>query len=707
MKAIHSLKFSWRLLPSIVLVAVAAAITSVNAAGPRPLQEQSARAPFAVYPGDRSSDTAVEAPSRIYRRATAAIPVHEIAGITTQDIGLTEANQIGINREVNMRSNRMGAEYANPDGTKLRMIAIRSTGAYAVRIRFDKFNLQPGDEVFVRGASGRVAGPYKGKGPFGDGEFWADLVGGDTAIIEHLIRDVGSSFEVASVSHIYAEAETPTVSPQLLSCEVDASCGFEAEKNAVARIIYSKTGGTFVCSATLLNNLRGDFTPFLLTANHCVSTSEVARTVQPYFFYQTTNCDGSTLQDVSVSAGGADLLATLRTADQTLLRLSGSVPGGVVFAGWDSTAKTPGVSVYGLHHPGGGVPPSMTSFLRRSAGLVTTFANCPPSGLLNGYWTEWSVGVTEPGSSGSGLFVSGFGLVGVLSCGPAVPTCNEKISLYGRFSDFYPLVQTFLEQGGGSSCVTDLQSAQLVYPATAGTGAAAVVAPGGCQWSAQSSASWLQLTGPTSGHGSATINFSLTANPETTSRNATITVQGRVISIVQGGVGCNFAASSTTQTFEAFGGNGTVSLAVSGACSWNASLDVDWITITSGSSGTGTGTIGFWVAPHTGSSSRTGRISAGGSSIEITQTSGPVITGAVIQGKKLIIAGANFGSGASLFVNGVKQKKVKNDGENPTTTLIGKKSGKDIDPGQTVNIQIENIDGKRTQLFAYTRPGGQ
>ncbi len=83
-------------------------------------------------------------------------------------------------------------------------------------------------------------------------------------------------------------------------------------------------------------------------------------------------------------------------------------------------------------------------------------------------------------------------------------------------------------------------------------------------------------------------------------------------------------------------------------------------------------------------------------------TEPPVITGGFIEGKKLIITGANFATGAKLFMNGIKQK-TKNDQSSPATTLIAKKTGKKITVGDTVTLQVKNTDNSLSNEFLYTR----
>jgi hypothetical protein len=58
-----------------------------------------------------------------------------------------------------------------------------------------------------------------------------------------------------------------------------------------------------------------------------------------------------------------------------------------------------------------------------------------------------------------------------------------------------------------------------------------------------------------------------------------------------------------------------------GACGWSATDDASWITITSGASGIGSGTVGYRVAANTGPA-RTGHIYAAGLTHTITQEAG-------------------------------------------------------------------------------------
>lgn len=85
-------------------------------------------------------------------------------------------------------------------------------------------------------------------------------------------------------------------------------------------------------------------------------------------------------------------------------------------------------------------------------------------------------------------------------------------------------------------------------------------------------------------------------------------------------------------------------------------------------------------------------------------TGPPTITSAEVKGKKLIVTGENFDIGAELRMNGSKQKKTSNDSSSLTTRLTAAKSGKRIEPGQAVMLQVINPDGTQSAEFLFTRP---
>jgi endo-1,4-beta-xylanase len=78
----------------------------------------------------------------------------------------------------------------------------------------------------------------------------------------------------------------------------------------------------------------------------------------------------------------------------------------------------------------------------------------------------------------------------------------------------------------------------------------------------------------------------------------------------------------------------------------------------------------------------------------------PKISAASRNGKQLIITGELFEDGAQLLINGEKQNKVSNDSQSPTTTIVARKAGKVVKPGDI--LQVKNPDGLLSNQFTYT-----
>ena len=83
----------------------------------------------------------------------------------------------------------------------------------------------------------------------------------------------------------------------------------------------------------------------------------------------------------------------------------------------------------------------------------------------------------------------------------------------------------------------------------------------------------------------------------------------------------------------------------------------------------------------------------------------PTITSAAISGKNLVVSGSGFDSGAEIMVNGLAVRTIA-DEQSPSTTLVGKKTGKKIAPGNSVTLQVRNSDGTLSNLFTFQRPSG-
>ena len=87
--------------------------------------------------------------------------------------------------------------------------------------------------------------------------------------------------------------------------------------------------------------------------------------------------------------------------------------------------------------------------------------------------------------------------------------------------------------------------------------------------------------------------------------------------------GCTYSISSTSKSFSSGGGTGSVSVTAPSGCSWTATSNVGWVTITSGSSASGKGTVGYSVAANTSNNSRSGTMTIAEQTFTVMQAGAP------------------------------------------------------------------------------------
>jgi hypothetical protein len=85
---------------------------------------------------------------------------------------------------------------------------------------------------------------------------------------------------------------------------------------------------------------------------------------------------------------------------------------------------------------------------------------------------------------------------------------------------------------------------------------------------------------------------------------------------------CSYSLSSISSFFLMSGGAGSVNLNTGPLCSWTASSNADWITITSNSDGTGGDTLSFEVRENFTSSARLGTLTIAGVTYTVVQDGG-------------------------------------------------------------------------------------
>jgi Viral BACON domain/Putative binding domain, N-terminal len=82
---------------------------------------------------------------------------------------------------------------------------------------------------------------------------------------------------------------------------------------------------------------------------------------------------------------------------------------------------------------------------------------------------------------------------------------------------------------------------------------------------------------------------------------------------------CSYSITPPSQSFNAAAAAGSVAVSTGPTCQWTAVSQASWLTVTSGASGTGSGTVSFSVAANTGTASRTANIVTAGWNFSVLQ----------------------------------------------------------------------------------------
>jgi hypothetical protein len=179
----------------------------------------------------------------------------------------------------------------------------------------------------------------------------------------------------------------------------------------------------------------------------------------------------------------------------------------------------------------------------------------------------------------------------------------------------------------GLGCQVGLtpSSASWGSPGTANGSIAAGFSGQDCSWTATPSVPWITINSGSSGTGNGTITYSVSGNGSVPPRGGAINISvsntgtQANFNIDQAGSACSYALSQSSQSFSSAGGSGSAAIVAPGGCLWTANSNASWLAITSGSSGSGSGTVNYSVQPNLTSSFRSGTLVIGGQSYVVTE----------------------------------------------------------------------------------------
>jgi V8-like Glu-specific endopeptidase len=331
--------------------------------------------------------------------------------------------------------------------------------AHRLRLHLENVTLPEGATLWVYGAGETPTG--FGRELLDDnGNIWTPSVHGELVYLEvevpsanattvFAIREVLELVELKHLGAVRTEDE-PT-------CLVDSTCvasstftSIANARRATAHLEFVTSSGGAVCTGGLLNDRNSTGTPYMLTANHCFSSQGPASSLESFFDFQTTSCNGSFNGANALRTVGAQWLASSASSDFTFVKLN-SIPGGRFFLGWNAgTSAVPGgTTIHRVSHP----VPAETIFPQMYSSTVinTTVGFCPNIPRPNFLYSTGGVGGVYGGSSGSPVMLANGQVVGQLlgSCGPTPESGCDPLNstVDGAFSSTYPSISSFLEGG--------------------------------------------------------------------------------------------------------------------------------------------------------------------------------------------------------------------------------------------------------------------
>lgn len=366
--------------------------------------------------------------------------------------------RIAVLKPVDIDPDQVGQWISVPGRGRLWHLTLNAEGARALSPYFDVFYIPAGGELYLYSdPASRILGAYTAANNPTDHAFAAEFITGSSITFEYFEPyGLGESLElhISDIAYFYRGIDVFDGRSQRGfgnsgDCEVNVSCdegnSWQDEKKGVVRILSRVGSSLFWCTGSLVNNVKLDFTPYVLTADHCAfyndqyaSASDLSQWIF-YFNYESSDCADPPSEPAYNTLVGATLKANGGSTGDTgsdfyLVCLNNMVPAvyDPFFLGWDRQNATSPEGAC-IHHPQGDIK-KISTYTQPT--ISTQWSN---NGLQSHWLVNWTEtpnghGVTESGSSGSPLFNEHGLIMGTLTGGESSCGNTGGADFYGKFS---------------------------------------------------------------------------------------------------------------------------------------------------------------------------------------------------------------------------------------------------------------------------------
>ena len=126
--------------------------------------------------------------------------------------------QGGVPRTLPQGAVNEGTWVTLADGRAIWRLEIQSPDAAGMRVEFSDFSVAD-SKVWVH-SDDSTDGPYIGRGPYGNGEFWSGTVGGESVVVEYEVALGGRAggappFQIRRVAHQEGRPENSPAPPMI------------------------------------------------------------------------------------------------------------------------------------------------------------------------------------------------------------------------------------------------------------------------------------------------------------------------------------------------------------------------------------------------------------------------------------------------------------------------------------------------------------
>jgi len=380
------------------------------------------------------------------------LPVLDVANALSEDTKAPGQNRFAAPIQTDISLQNAGIWQTLPNGDRVWLCALRSSGAKGLSLIFDEFRLPPGAKFFAYSSTQQVLGAYTAQSSLPSGKFLIGVLKGETAYLELYEPAAVQGQSKISSKRIDIAYDKNAMNGaedfnEALACNVNINCAaganWQVQKKGIARILMVFSNGQGWCTGSLVANTSNTFEPYFLTAHHCqlIGNNPDFGLWRFDFDYESTVCANPAIEPVPRSVLGSQRISYRSETDFMLLKINPIPPSyEIYFNGWnrDGSLTTIAPSSTYIHHPQGDI--KKISVDNDALTIHPNVLDWGPGFGTSPVNTHWKslpdLGIFQPGSSGGPIFDSNKRIVGQLHGGAwnQFNPCVIFSAFFGRFN---------------------------------------------------------------------------------------------------------------------------------------------------------------------------------------------------------------------------------------------------------------------------------